>query len=61
MYSKNNQVAIIGCGYWGTNIVKTLISLKLNKIYCYDIDNENLDKIKQRFDKVILCKNLDYL
>ena len=33
MYSKNTQVAIIGCGYWGTNIIKTLISLKISKIY----------------------------
>ena len=61
MYYKNSPVAIIGCGYWGTNIVKTLISLKLNKIYCYDKSLQNLKKIKKRFNKVIVCKNLKYL
>jgi len=61
MYSNNTQVAIIGCGYWGTNIVKTLISMNLNRIYCYDTNIANLKKIKKRFKKVILCKELDFL
>ncbi len=59
MYSKKIEVAIIGCGYWGTNIIKTLTSLKLSKIYCYDNDRKNLKKIKDRFKKVSICKNLD--
>tara|TARA_B100000963_G_scaffold254866_1_gene223487 strand:- start:6603 stop:7592 length:990 start_codon:yes stop_codon:yes gene_type:complete len=58
MYSKNLEVAIIGCGYWGTNIIKTLISLKLSKIYCYDNDIKNLKKIKDRFKKVTICSDL---
>ena len=58
MYSKNTQVAIIGCGYWGTNIIKTLISLKISKIYCYDNDPKNLNKIKSRFKNVIICKKI---
>lgn len=49
MYSKNTKVAIIGCGYWGTNIIKTLLSLKMKYIYCYDKDYGNLKKIKERF------------
>ena len=49
MYSKNTKVAIIGCGYWGTNIIKTLLSLKMKNIYCYDKDYGNLKKIKERF------------
>tara|TARA_B100000886_G_scaffold55530_1_gene33993 strand:- start:3137 stop:4123 length:987 start_codon:yes stop_codon:yes gene_type:complete len=58
MYSKNTQVAIIGCGYWGTNIIKTLISLKISKIYCYDNDRKNLKKIKSRFKNVIICQKI---
>ena len=58
MYSKNTQVAIIGCGYWGTNIIKTLIPLKISKIYCYDNDLKNLKKIKDRFKNVIICQKI---
>lgn len=58
MYSKNTQVAIIGCGYWGTNIIKTLISLKISKIYCHDNDLKNLKKIKDRFKNVIICQKI---
>ena len=58
MYSKNTQVAIIGCGYWGTNIIKTLISLKISKIYCHDNDLKNLKKIKDRFKNVMYVKKL---
>lgn len=61
MYYKKNKVAIIGCGYWGTNIIKTLISLKVQNIYCYDNKISNLNKIKKRFKKVKLCKNLNDL
>ncbi len=61
MYSNNTQVAIIGCGYWGTNIVKTLISMNISKIYCYDKSYQNLKKIKNRFGRVTLCKDLDLL
>ncbi len=59
MYSKKTQVAIIGCGHWGTNIIKTLTSLKLSKIYCFDNNYKNLKKIKDRFNEVILCNDLD--
>ena len=47
--------------YWGTNIVKTLISMNISKIYCYDKSYQNLKKIKNRFGRVTLCKDLDLL
>ena len=50
-------VGVIGCGYWGTNIIKTLIELKVSNIYCYDIDSQNLKKSKKRFNNVTICKN----
>ncbi len=59
MYYKKNKVAIIGCGYWGTNIIKTLISLKVKNIYCLDNNINNLKKIKKRFSKVKICKKID--
>ncbi len=33
------KIAVLGCGYWGTIVINTLISLKIfNKIYIYDPD-----------------------
>ena len=58
MYLKKFEIAIIGCGYWGTNIVKTLLSLKINKIYCFDKDIKNSNSLKDRFKKVVVIDNL---
>ena len=35
-----SDTALIGCGYWGTNIAKVLNKIKKNKI-----DNNNIDPI----------------
>jgi len=51
------NVAIIGCGYWGTNIVKTLLSFKNLHIFCYDNNITNLLKIKKRFKNVTIVDN----
>jgi len=58
MYLKKFEIAIIGCGYWGTNIVKTLLSLNINKIYCFDKDIKNSNSLKVRFKKVVVIDNL---
>ena len=34
--NKNQKLALIGCGYWGTILVKTLISLRFKNITIYD-------------------------
>ena len=33
--TKKNDTALIGCGYWGTNIAKALTKLKKNKNTSY--------------------------
>ena len=51
MYSfsnKNQKIALIGCGYWGTNIAKTLISLKFKNIIIYDSNKKNLKTLKKK-------------
>jgi len=58
MKSVKKKVAIIGCGYWGTNIIKTLLSLKNLHIFCYDNNKTNLIKIKKRFKSVTIVYNL---
>ena len=51
---KNNQIGIIGVGYWGTNIVNVLYQLKIKNIYCYDKNIENLKEIKKKFPTINL-------
>ncbi len=58
---KNNQIGIIGLGYWGTNIVNVLLKLGINEIYCFDKNYENLKEIKKKFPKVKIIKNLNIL
>ncbi len=56
---KNNQIGIIGVGYWGTNIVNVFYKLNVKKIFCYDKNIENLKEIKKKFPKVIIVYNLN--
>ena len=56
---KNNQIGIIGVGYWGTNIVNVLHKLKIKKIFCYDKNIENLIEIKKKFPRVSVVNNLN--
>ena len=58
---KNNQIGIIGLGYWGTNIVNVLLKLGVNEIYCFDKNYENLKEIKKKFPRVKTIKDLNVL
>ena len=58
---KNNQIGIIGVGYWGTNITNVLYKLNVKQIFCYDKNKENLKEIK-KFPRVKIFENLtDFL
>ena len=49
MYSfldKNQKIALIGCGYWGTIIAKTLINLKFKNIIINDRYKKNSVTLK---------------
>ncbi len=54
---KNNQIGIIGVGYWGTNIVNALQKIGIKNIYCYDKILNNLKEIKNKFPKVKIENN----
>ena len=34
--TKKIDTALIGCGYWGTNIARTLINLKKKSFFVFD-------------------------
>jgi predicted dehydrogenase len=53
-----NNIAIVGIGYWGPNLVRNFISLKNTKISAVcDIDKSRLDFIKSRYPSVNIESN----
>ena len=57
--TKKNDTALIGCGYWGTNIAKVLTKVKKNKVIIYDENRFNSLILKKRFpNKTIISKSL---
>ena len=53
MYSfnnKNQKIAVIGSGYWGTIIINTLGKLKFKNILVYDKNLENIKILKKKFN-----------
>ena len=57
-----SNVVLVGSGYWGTNITKNLIKLKINKIFVYDINKKNASILKKRFPKkIVIAKNFKSL
>jgi len=47
------KIAIIGCGYWGPNLVRNFIqSNKVREIICCDLDTKRLDRMKGLYPTV---------
>ena len=44
---KNCNTALIGCGYWGTNIAKVLNVIKRDKIVIFDTNISNVKLFKK--------------
>jgi predicted dehydrogenase len=60
MYSfshKNQKIALIGCGYWGTIIAKTLINLKFKNIVIHDLYKKNSSTLKKKYKNLIIENN----
>lgn len=49
---KISNIAIIGCGYWGTIIAKNLRLITSNKIYVYDKNSKNISIIKKKIKNI---------
>lgn len=59
MYSysnKNQKIAVIGSGYWGSIIINTLINLKFKNIIVFDTSFKNKLIIKKKY-KIIKFEN----
>jgi predicted dehydrogenase len=51
------KIAVIGCGYWGPNLVRNFVqSNKVQELICCDLDQKRLDRMKNLYPsaKVLL-------
>jgi predicted dehydrogenase len=47
------KVAVIGCGYWGPNLVRNFVqSNKVRELICCDLDPKRLDRMKNLYPSV---------
>jgi predicted dehydrogenase len=47
------KLAIIGCGYWGPNLVRNFVqSNKVKELICCDLDQKRLDRMKNLYPSV---------
>ncbi len=56
---KKHNIGICGCGYWGTNIIKSLEEEKFENIHVFDYDKKKLLIAKKKFPFIKICKNFD--
>jgi len=53
------KVGIIGCGYWGPNLIRNFLEVKQAKVVAAcDIDKKRLKFIKQRFPQLKITTNV---
>ncbi len=56
--NKTINVAVIGLGYWGPNLIRNLLKIPLvSAVYGCDLLEKNIQSIKRDFPNVILTKN----
>jgi predicted dehydrogenase len=50
------KIAVIGCGYWGPNLIRNFIqSNKVKELICCDLDQKRLDRMKGLYPSVGTC------
>ncbi len=58
---KNIKIGIVGCGYWGTNIIKTLEDLNIKKIFVFDLNKKQLLSTKKKFPYISIINSIEDL
>jgi predicted dehydrogenase len=47
------KIGVVGCGYWGPNLVRNLIQLhKVEELYCCDLDTKKLERMQNLFPAI---------
>src|SRR5512139_600846 len=47
------KIAVIGCGYWGPNLVRNFVqSNQVRQLICCDLDQKRLDHMKNLYPSV---------
>ena len=54
--NKKLQMALIGCGYWGTIIANNLLNLGYKNFYIYDSNIKNSQNLKKNFKTLLFLK-----
>lgn len=53
------KIGVIGCGYWGPNLIRNLSEIKQSEVIAVaDLDEERLDHIKRKYPRV--TRSRDY-
>ena len=58
---KKINIGICGCGYWASNIIKSLEEESFESVYVYDFDKKKLNNIKSKFPFLKICNSLKEL
>jgi len=59
--NKNRNIALIGCGYWGTILANNLLNFGIKNLYIYDFNKKNSEALKKKFKKVIIKNSYENL
>ncbi len=59
---KKNIIAIIGLGYWGTIVTKTIVSMNIfDKIFIYDVEKKKINLLKKKFKNKVHYLSLNQI
>ena len=56
---KDIKIGIIGCGYWATNIIKSLEEENFKNVYAFDFDKKKLINAKSKFFFLQVCNSFN--
>lgn len=56
------KAGVVGCGYWGPNLIRNLVETnRCESVYCYDANPRSLQRMSRRYPSVQLTDNLEQL
>jgi predicted dehydrogenase len=55
------KIGIVGCGYWGPNLVRNALATQRCEVFCYDADPTALTQLLERFSSVTPASGFEEL